>query len=154
MSRSIGRQLPEFLRLELQSKAPPLEALPLITRDEEGFPHAMLLSFHEVLFSQETLYLLIPGSATSARNISSRPKVLLQLFRPEATVYIKGTAERVLDHDGLAVFRLDLYNVLLDEPTEEEMGAHLTSGLAFATVEADLERRTTLRQKIQQLLED
>ncbi|OGK76721.1 MAG: hypothetical protein A2X52_04695 [Candidatus Rokubacteria bacterium GWC2_70_16] len=141
MSRRLGYTLPPALRAELsqQDLASRLGlAIPLVTVDEEGRPHPMLLSHLEVLaLGPETVRIVIAAGSRSAANLAARGHAALLLIEPAHTFYVKATAtEPPLVLGALARFELTVTEVLEDAPAAWEEGLAVTGGITYAPVPA------------------
>lgn len=130
MSTSLGNQLPQNLVDDLNGRdltSRWARTLPLVTIDDQGFPHFAILSYGEILsVGPRTVRLgMYPNSSTS-RNMRARPRVALLLVHGDSLYYIKGTAAEQPAPD-VARFEVTVEAVLVDN----EPGAHITSGLTF-----------------------
>src|SRR5438093_1054194 len=98
MARSLGSRLPPALveRLSQRDLANRLGiALPFVTVDREGRPHAMLLSYLALrAYDSGTLGLVVHARSASARNLAERGGGTLLILEPDAVVYVKS---RVVD---------------------------------------------------------
>ncbi|HET8579094.1 MAG TPA: pyridoxamine 5'-phosphate oxidase family protein [Methylomirabilota bacterium] len=136
MSRSLGPALPPDLLARLsQSDLPAVlgRAVPVITADESGRPHPMLVSYLELLaVDPATIRLVIGARSRSARNLDERGSCALLLIEPERTVYVKGRARRRFTTGELARFDLAVEDVLEDSPADWEAGIRITGGITYA----------------------
>jgi hypothetical protein len=141
MSRSLGPRLPAPLVERLSQKSLPARlgaALPLVTVDRAGRPHAMLLSYLEVrAYDPGTLGLVIQERSTSARNLAERGAATLLIVEPDAVFYVKA---RMVDGPlevadaaglGLGYFLLAVDDVLEDAAADREGSMRITSGLTY-----------------------
>src|SRR5204863_835784 len=96
VSRSLGAVLPAALVARLSQHE--IErylgiALPFVTIDQAGRPHAMVISYLEVrAHSPSTLGLVIQAGSTTARNLATRGAGTLLIVEPDAVVYVKTRA--------------------------------------------------------------
>ena len=140
MSRSLGATLPLPLveRLSQRDIARRLGvALPFVTVDQAGRPHAMVLSYLEVrAYSPSTVGLVIQARSSSARNLAARGVGTLLIVEPDAIVYVKmravdGPLEVADDDVGLGYFLLAVEEVLEDAAGGWESGMRITSAIEY-----------------------
>ena len=140
MARSLGSRLPPapVERLSQRDLANRLGiALPFVTVDREGRPHAMLLSYLELrAYDSGTLGLVVQARSASARNLAERGVGTLLILEPDAVVYVKS---RVVDGpldvagaDALGYFLLSVEDVLEDAAAEWEAGMRVTGAVTYA----------------------
>ena len=145
MSRSLGNVLSAELVARLSQRE--LEqrlgiALPFVTVDHAGRPHAMLLSYIEIrAHSPATLGLAIQARSTTARNLAAGRAGTLLIVEPDLVVYVKtravdGPLDVVGDEHGLGYFLLEVEDVLEDLPAEWEGGVRITSAIEYRPVPA------------------
>src|SRR3954466_3496740 len=93
MSEVVGRTLPRALleRLSQNDLGNRLgAALPLITLDEDGRPHPMLVSYLEVrAYDVSAVGLVIQAGTGSARNLAVRDMGTLAIIEPDLVAYVK-----------------------------------------------------------------
>ena len=141
MSRSLGAALPPALQVRLSQTDLPRflgRGLPLLTVDDRGRPHPMLLSYLEVLaVSATTVRVAIGAGSNSRRNLEARGAATLLIAEPDVTMYVKCRAAGApLITGELARFDLVVEDVLEDEAEEGEGGARITGGVTYAPVPA------------------
>ena len=145
VSRSLGTVLPVALveRLSQRDIARRLGvALPFVTVDEAGRPHAMVLSYLEVrAYSPGTLGLVIQARSGTARNLVARGVGTLLIVEPDAVIYVKtrvidGPLDVTDDHFGLGYFLLGVEDVVEDAAAEWESGLRITSAIEYRPVPA------------------
>ena len=141
MSRSLGAALSAALveRLSQRELGRYLgRALPLLTVDERGQPHPMLLSYLELLAVSATVIRVAIGARSGTRrNLEARGAATLLVVEPDVTTYIKCRAAGAPRLSGdLARFELIVEDVLEDEAAEGEAGARITGGLTYTPVPA------------------
>jgi hypothetical protein len=140
MARSLGPRLPAAFVERLSQRDLPARlgvALPFVTVDREGHPHAMLLSYLEVrAYDSGTLGLVAQARSTSARNLVERRAGTLLILEPDVVVYVKTRAvDGPLDVAGaedLGYFLLGVEDVLEDAAAEWEAGMHVTGAVTYA----------------------
>lgn len=142
MARSLGPRLPAALadRLSQRDLSTRLGvALPFVTVDLEGRPHAMLVSYLEVrAYDTGTLGLVIQARSTSARNLAERHAGTLLILEPDAVVYVKtravdGPLEVAGGEElGLGYFLLEVEDVQEDAAAEWEGGMRITGAVTYA----------------------
>ena len=145
VSRSLGSVLPaEFVdRLSQREIERRLGvALPFVTVDDAGRPHAMLLSYLEVrAYSSSTLGLVVQARSRAARNLAARGAGTLLIVEPDVVVYVKtraldGPLEVVNDELGLGYFLLAVEEVLEDAAAEWEGSLRITSAIEYRPLPA------------------
>lgn len=145
MSRSLGAVLPAALVERLSQREIERRlgiALPFVTVDRAGRPHAMVLSYLEVrAYTPSTLGLVIQARSTTARNLASRGAGTLLIVEPGAVLYVKTRAVDgpldVGDDDlGLGYFLLAVEEVLEDAAGEWEGGMRITNAIEYRPVPA------------------
>lgn len=145
MSRSLGAVLPAALVERLSQREIERRlgiALPFVTVDRAGRPHAMVVSYLEVrAYTPSTLGLVIQARSTTARNLASRGAGTLLIVEPDAVVYVKTRAVDgpldVGDDDlGLGYFLLAVEEVLEDAAGEWEGGMRITNAIEYRPVPA------------------
>jgi hypothetical protein len=142
MSRSHGPRLPAALVERLSQRDLPARlgvALPFVTVDREGRPHAMLLSYLEVrAYDGGTLGVVMQARSTSARNLAERHAGTLLILEPDAVMYVK---TRAVDGPlevpggeglGLGYFLLGVEAVLEDAAADWEGGMRITGAVTYA----------------------
>ena len=144
MSRSIGAALPPALveRLSQRDLQTCLGiAVPFVTVDRAGRPHAMLISYLEIrAYGTASLGLVIQGRSTTARNLAERGAGTLLFVEPDGVMYVKTRAVdgplEVADDAGLGLgyFLLAVEDVLEDRAAEWEGGMRITSAIEYRPV--------------------
>jgi hypothetical protein len=144
MALSLGSQLPPALveRLSQRALGDRLGvALPFVTVDRAGRPHAMLLSYLEVrAYDSGTLGLVVQARSASARNLAERGAGTLLILEPDAVVYIKTRAVDgpldVAGADALGYFLLAVEDVLEEAAADWEEGIRVTGAVTYAPTPA------------------
>jgi len=142
MARSLGPRLPAALVERLSQRDLPARlgvALPFVTVDREGRPHAMLVSYLELrAYDSGTLGLVIQARSASARNLAERQAGTLMILEPDAVMYVKTRAVdgplEVADDEGLGLgyFLLGVEDVLEDAAAAWEGGMRITGAVTYA----------------------
>ena len=136
-------RLPPALRerlsqVDLASRAG--TAMPLVTVDDAGRPHPMLVSYVELrAYDAGTVGLVIQAGTTSARNLARRDVATLAIIEPDVVAYIKlrrldGPLE-VREDERLAYFLLAVEDVREDTSPPEEAGARIVTALRYEPVD-------------------
>jgi hypothetical protein len=145
VSRSVGGVLPVALVERLSQRDIERRlgvALPFVTVDEKGRPHAMVLSYLEVrAYSPGMLGLVIQARSGTARNLAARGAGTLLIVEPDAVVYVKTRAVdgplQVADDDfGLGYFLLAVEEVVEDAAAEWEGNLRITGAIEYRPVPA------------------
>jgi hypothetical protein len=144
VSRSLGAALPPALldRLSQRDLDTSLGvALPFVTVDGAGRPHAMLISYLEVrAYGTASIGLVIQGRSGTARNLAERGAGTLLVVEPDRVMYVKTRAVdgplTVADDAGLGLgyFLLAVEDVLEDAAAEWEGGMRITSAIEYRPV--------------------
>lgn len=115
-------------------------AIPLVTVDDAGRPHPMLVSYVELrAYDAGTVGLVIRGGSGSARNLARRDVATIALIEPDVVAYIK--LRRVdgplgaREDERLAYFLLAVEEVREDTSPPEEAGAHIVSAPRYEPVD-------------------
>jgi len=117
-------------------------ALPFVTVDRAGRPHAMLLSYLEIrAYDAGTLGLVIQARSTSGRNLAERHAGTLLILEPDAVVYVKtravdGPLAVADDGLGLGYFLLAVEDVLEDAAADWEGGLRITGAVTYGPAPA------------------
>jgi hypothetical protein len=116
-------------------------ALPFVTVDDVGRPHAMLVSYLEIrAYDPGSVGLVVLSGSGSARNLVERHTGTLMIVEPDIVAYVK---MRWLDGPmlvagaealGLGYFLLAVEEVREDEAAEWEGGMRMTQGIGYAPV--------------------
>lgn len=145
MSRSLGAVLPPALVERLSQREIERRlgvALPFVTIDQAGRPHAMVVSYLEVrAYTPSTLGLVVQARSSTARNLAARGAGTLLIVEPDAVVYVKtravdGPLEVADDDLGLGYFLLGVEEVLEDAAADWEGGMRITSPIEYRPIPA------------------
>ena len=144
MSSSLGAALPPHLLARLSQRDLEVRlgaALPFVTVDGAGRPHAMLLSYLEVrAYDTGTMGLVIQARSATARNLAARGAGTVLIVEPDAVLYVKtravdGPLEVAEDGGlGLGYFLLAVDEVLEDSAADWEAGMRITGGIQYRPV--------------------
>lgn len=144
MSRVVGESLPAALvdRLSQRDLESRLGiALPFVTMDEAGRPHAMLLSYLEIrAYDASSVGLVVLARSGSARNLVERHAGTLIIVEPDVAAYVKMWAldgplpVAGADDLGLGYFLLAVEEVREDAAAEWEGGMRITQAMAYRPV--------------------
>lgn len=145
MSRLLGAALPAGLSRRLGGGGLASHAslaIPIVTVDEEGWPHVALLSYSEVVaVSPSTLRLAIGASSVTAANLRRTGRVTLAVVDADLVQYVKGSAcespGSLETAPWTAVFDVAVRAVLEDAADpRREGGARILGGITFAAGDA------------------
>jgi len=144
MTRMVGSSLPPSLVDRLSQRDLPRRlgvAIPFVTVDPAGRPHAMLLSYLELrAHDPSSIGLVIMARSRSAQNLVERRTGTLLLVEPDVVAYVK---TRTLDGPlpvaevpdlGLGYFLLEVEEVLEDAAADWEGGMRMTHAVQYAPV--------------------
>lgn len=148
MSREIGSLLPPEILREVTRLQPRLQAVPLTTVDDRGFPHVALLSYLEFFVQSGHLHLYLSATSRSAEFLRRRGICTLIFVEESFAYYVKARGRELGIHTGQALFRLVIESVLEDTPAGDEADARLLSGIRFARSDRELEERLALRRRL------
>lgn len=152
MSLELGAKLPAEI-LEETAKSPPrLTAVPLLTVDDEGFPHVALLSYFELIGHRKRLYFFVHSFSRTARFLRARPQCTLAFLSGDFAYYAKGRPRPIGQLESRALFEFSVDSVLQDFASAEEGEAFLQSGLRFTTKGKDIEKRLVLKRRMAELI--
>ena len=144
MSRVVGQALDESLldRLSQRDLGNRLGvALTLVTVDEAGRPHPMMVSYLELrAYDGGTVGLVIQTASDSAVNLATRDWATLAIIEPGVVVYVKlrrlDGPLPVVEDARLAYFLLAVEEVREDASTADEQGARIVAGPRYEPIPA------------------
>ena len=151
VSRDIGSQLPSDLVSELSRESPRPSAIPLISVDQDGFPHVALVSYFELFLVGRQLHFFIHKSSRTTKFLRARRSCTLAFVHADYVYYVKGRARWLQDNEQRSVFRLQVESVMQDFPTADERSVSLKHGIRFEGEEADIHERIKLRDVVKSL---
>ena len=119
MSKSLGRSLPPKLYEQLRHDNPKRQntAIFLVVRDDDGFPHAALLSPYQVVApGPGRVYVGIHGGSRTEGYLRKSSIATLIVQVEPAVYYIKCSATMAMEweHPKDRLYRLEVSNVLED----------------------------------------
>jgi hypothetical protein len=144
VSRSLGTALTAALVERLSQREIERRlgvALPFVTVDQAGRPHAMILSYLEVrAYSPSTLGMVIQARSTTARNLAARGAGTLLIVEPAGVFYVKTRAVdgplEVPEELGLGYFLLAVEELLEDAAADWEGGVRITNAIEYRPLPA------------------
>ena len=135
MSQLLGKTLTEALLQRLNGQA--IEAhegkiIPILTLDEQGWPHPALLSYYEVVAKSSTILdIALWKSSSTAINLRQTEKITLLITDKGTNYYLKGSVKELQPEiPGIPLqsrFRITVEQLLEDQ----EPNAEITSGLTY-----------------------
>ena len=142
MSRVVGPTLTPLLHDRLSQRDLPGRlgaALPLVTKDAEGRPHPMMVSYLELrAYDASSIGLVIHARSDSAENLTARDVATLIVAEADVVAYVKvrrlDGPLAVVEDPRLAYFLLAVEEVREDRASPEEADARIVAGLRFAPV--------------------
>lgn len=150
MSREQGNRIPPELAAQIATDEPRLNAVPLISTDDRGFPHVALISYFELFLEKGILHLFIGAFSRTARFLEKRRHCTLIFVHRDFVYYVKSRARRRRIQQSQAVFQLQIDSVWEDFPTAEEGDVLLSSGIRFQSPPEETRKRLSLRKSIAQ----
>ena len=129
-------------------KPPDLEAIPLISIDEKGFPHVALLSYFELIYQDQSLCFFLASSSRSTRFLQEHSRCALVFVDSHFVYYVKGSAFWLGDSDSQSIFRIGVESVLEDVPLPEEGRVFLKTGIQIGSSRQGVRNRLRLREKV------
>ena len=145
MSRLLGDALPSGLSQRLGGGGLARHAslaIPIVTVDEEGWPHVALLSYSEVAaVAPSSLRLAIGASSATAANLRRTGRVTLVVVDADLVQYVKGSARespgRLDTQPWTAAFDVSVHAVFEDAADpQREGGARVLGGITFAAADS------------------
>jgi hypothetical protein len=116
-------------------------ALPFVTIDDRGRPHAMLISYLEIrAYDTRTVGLVIQARSGSARHLVARGAGTLIAVETDVIAYVKlRLVDGPLDvagaeEEGLGYFLLTVEEVIEDSAADWEAGTGITETIRYAPV--------------------
>jgi Pyridoxamine 5'-phosphate oxidase len=140
MATLVGTELSAALYERLRGADLPAVAdqvIQLFTVDDDGWPHAAMLSYFEVVAVDPRNLRLAPySSSATTRNMRKRGRATLGIMEARMIVYIKGTvtelASAMVCAPANAKLNLRIDQVLSDAPDPRfEPDAYLASGITY-----------------------
>ena len=139
MSRDLGPELPPRLLRRLAGDAESViedTAVPICTVDDEGFPHAAMLTYAQLeAVSASAIRATVYGSSGTARHLRRDGRATLLFVDPEGVWYVKVQASPEVAEvrtPGGAAFVLGVHAVTADAVDQDrEAAAAIVSGIRF-----------------------
>jgi hypothetical protein len=136
MSQILGNELTDALLKRLSGSVIAShegKIIPIITLDEEGWPHPALLSYYEIVAKNlSTLEMAIWKDSTSANNLRRTEKIGLMIADNGVNFYIKG-AVRELEREMTGAPQVSRFQISVKQLLEDqEPNAQITSGMTYA----------------------
>ena len=149
MARNIGSEIPSEIISEIRKPLPSLEAIPLISIDNDGFPHVALLSYFEVFFQQGEIFFFVQSLSQSKRFLISAGRCTLVFVHSKFVYYVKGRACWKGDRESRSVFQLRVEAVLKDFPAPGEDDVFVKTAIRFWASKSSLKSRVQMRRRME-----
>lgn len=146
-------ELPREIFEEVSKDQPRLNAVPLLSVDDKGFPHVAMLSYWELFLHGEDLYFFLNSFSRSTKYLRRRQECCLAFFQREFIYYVKGRAQWLADLQSRSIFLHRIESVLEDNPMPEEEDVSVESGIRFEADELEIARRQALRKRMSEHVE-
>jgi hypothetical protein len=135
MSRILGTQLTEALLNRLNGAAVAAhegKIIPIVTLDEDGWPHPALLSYYEIVARNlTTLDMAIWKDSSTANNLRRAPKIALMISDHGVNFYIKGAVTE-LENAMTGAPQVSRFQITVRQLLEDqEPNALITSGMTY-----------------------
>jgi hypothetical protein len=135
MSQVLGNELTAELLSRLDGRdveSHEGKIVPIVTVDEDGWPHPALLSYYEMVAKNPcTIDMALWKNSSTANNLRQTGKVTLIIIDHALNYYLKGTVSQTeAEMSGAAAvsrFRVTLEQVIEDQ----EPNAEITTGLTY-----------------------
>jgi hypothetical protein len=135
MSQILGNKLTETLISRLSGGSVSShegKIIPILTLDEQGWPHPALLSYYEVIAKDpSTLEMAIWKDSSTANNLRREAKISLMIADNGMNFYIKG-AVKELEHAMAGAPQVSRFQIKIKQILEDqEPNAQITSGMTY-----------------------
>jgi len=135
MSQLLGKALTPALLERLggmQIEAHEGKIIPILTLDEEGWPHPALLSYYEIVAKDPTaLETAVWKNSSTANNLRRAGKITLMVTDQGVNYYLKGSV-RELEYEMTGAAPVSRFRITLDQVIEDqEANAQITTGLTY-----------------------
>ena len=135
MSQLLGKALTPALLERLggmQIEAHEGKIIPILTLDEEGWPHPALLSYYEIVAKDPTtLETAVWKNSSTANNLRHAGKITLMVTDQGANYYLKGSV-RELEYEMTGAAPVSRFRITLEQVIEDqEANAQITTGLTY-----------------------
>jgi hypothetical protein len=140
MSQMLGNKLSDALLRRLSGAAVALhegKIIPILTLDEQGWPHPALLSYYEIVAKgPSTLEMAIWKDSSTANNLRRDPKISLMIADEGENFYIKGVVKE-LEHAMAGAPQVSRFHIEISQVLEDqEPNAQITSGMTYTRTKA------------------
>jgi hypothetical protein len=135
MSQLLGKALTPALLERLggtQIEAHEGKIIPILTLDEEGWPHPALLSYYEIVAKDPTtLETAVWKNSSTANNLRRAGKITLMVTDQGVNYYLKGSV-RELEYEMTGAAPVSRFRITLAQVIEDqEANAQITTGLTY-----------------------
>ena len=135
MSQLLGKALTPALLERLggtQIEAHEGKIIPILTLDEEGWPHPALLSYYEIVAKDPTtLETSVWKNSSTANNLRRAGKITLMVTDQGVNYYLKGSV-RELEYEMTGAAPVSRFRITLEQVIEDqEANAQITTGLTY-----------------------
>lgn len=135
MSQLLGKALTPALLERLggtQIEAHEGKIIPILTLDEEGWPHPALLSYYEIVAKDPTtLETAVWKNSSTANNLRRAGKITLMVTDQGVNYYLKGGV-RELEYEMTGAAPVSRFRITLEQVIEDqEANAQITTGLTY-----------------------
>ena len=139
MSKLLGQELTEPLLQRLSGAAVAShegKIIPIVTLDEDGWPHPALLSYYEVVAkSASTLEMAIWKDSSTANNLRRIGKISLMIADAGVNFYLKGVVKE-LEKEMPGAPQVSRFQIAVEQLLEDqEPNAQITSGMTYTRVQ-------------------
>jgi hypothetical protein len=140
MSQIIGDRLTDALLQRLSGAdvaSHEGKIIPIVTLDQQGWPHPALLSYYEVIATEATtLEMAIWKDSSTANNLRRVEKISLMIVDRGVNFYIKG-AIKELEREMTGAPQVSRFQIKIQEILEDqEANAQITSGMTYTRTKA------------------
>lgn len=135
MSQLLGKALTPALLERLggtQIEAHEGKIIPILTLDEEGWPHPALLSYYEIVAKDPTtIETAVWKNSSTANNLRRAGKITLMVTDQGVNYYLKGGV-RELEYEMTGAAPVSRFRITLEQVIEDqEANAQITTGLTY-----------------------
>jgi len=135
MSQLLGKALTPALLERLggmQIEAHEGKIIPILTLDEEGWPHPALLSYYEIVAKDPTaLETAVWKNSSTANNLRRAGKITLMVTDQGVNYYLKGSV-RELEYEMTGAAPVSRFRITIEQVIEDqEANAQITTGLTY-----------------------
>lgn len=135
MSQLLGKALTPALLERLggtQIEAHEGKIIPILTLDEEGWPHPALLSYYEIVAKDPTtIETAVWKNSSTANNLRRAGKITLMVTDQGVNYYLKGSV-RELEYEMTGAAPVSRFRITLEQVIEDqEANAQITTGLTY-----------------------